>query len=181
MIWESHYWKSSLLRKARYLRLRKKKRRWTDASYAEVEEIMMLGFYSIRKLMDSNKLSSDLNNKSITVKKHPWKGEPVTMLNWHHYEKLYDIASKHEGQTSLRKICNQIVHSYIFATEHSETGGLTGFFFVSDDDRDKHLFQLSVDAVIDIFKIVGNNYPDHIEMEFSPRKKDYKFTATVSD
>ena len=42
----------------------------------------MLGFYSIRKLIEAKKLSDSVVNKCITVKSHEWKGNPVTKMNW---------------------------------------------------------------------------------------------------
>ena len=56
MIYEYRYWKDALLKAASDLRRRRKQTRWVDASFARLEQRVMLGFYGVRKLRDSRKI-----------------------------------------------------------------------------------------------------------------------------
>ena len=177
MIWESYYWTKSLLKHASNLRKRKTQKRWSEASLARVEETVMLAFYSTRKLIEAAKLARETAKKEIEVEQYPWKGKPVTRLNWHKLDELYDFDSASTARIPLQRICNQIVHSYVFAITHSESSGLGGFLFVSDRDRHRYLHSLSADQVIALFEHVGNDYPNEIRMTLSPEAGDYEVTA----
>ena len=53
----------------------------------------MVGFYSIRKLIEARKLSDDLIARQIRVTQFP-SIEParVTLLNWHKLDKHYALG-----------------------------------------------------------------------------------------
>ena len=57
MIWESAYWKEELLRQAEDLKKRSTQTKWSERSLARLEKTIMIGFYSIRKLIEAKKVS----------------------------------------------------------------------------------------------------------------------------
>ena len=93
MIDESCYWKNDLLKEADALRDRKKQRRWPEVSFARLEQTIMLGFYSIRKLIEASKLSDSTIYEEIPITTYPWSGKTVTRMNWHKLDQLYDLDS----------------------------------------------------------------------------------------
>jgi hypothetical protein len=177
MIWESYYWKESLRRHAGDLRRRKEQKRWPEASLGRVEETVMLAFYSIRKLIEAAKVSTATKTKEITVEQYPWRGKAVTRLDRHKLDELYDLGSGTPTQVSLQRICNQLIHSYVFAIAQSESGGLGGFLFVSDRDKHRHLYSLDVDDVIALLECVGRDYPNEVRMVLNSETGDYEVTA----
>jgi hypothetical protein len=159
MIYESVFWKEDLLRQAKVLHARMTQKRWTESSFARFEQTVMLGFYSIRKLIEAKKISESVANKRITVKFHEWKGDPVTKMNWGDIDKLYHLDSAQSVTKGLIFFCHQFVHSYIFVTSFDENDLLDGIFISSDRERRKALYFVQVRQVIDFFEQVGNDYP----------------------
>jgi hypothetical protein len=74
MIYESRFWKDNLIKQANVLRAKTTQKRWTEASSARLEQTIMLGYYSIRKLVESQKLSNLVINQAITTNPYSWKG-----------------------------------------------------------------------------------------------------------
>ena len=180
MIWESSYWKDDLLRRAAVLERRMSQKRWPEASQARVEQDLMLGFYGIRKLIEASKLSDDVAQQSVTLTVHPPTGKPVTKMNWHKLDELFDVATNTAQQRDLRYVCHQFVHSYVFTLVTGEAGGLDGFFFASDRQRHIGLYYLPVAEAIRIFRQVGEDYPDEVRMVWDAKLKDYRITSKTN-
>jgi hypothetical protein len=116
MIWEPSLWKSDLLRKARDLRIRKTQTRWPEASLANLEKSLMVGFYSVRKLIEADKVATSIKRETIALIEYPATGKKVTKLNWHRVEELYDLNKPKTVTRNALFICNQFVHSFVFLT-----------------------------------------------------------------
>jgi len=91
MIWNSAYWKEELFRHARQIRHRQTLKRWTERSSAGFEQDLMLGFYSVRKLIDAHMVSDEIRDRPLCLCAYPWTGTPVTYLNWEQIDKKYDL------------------------------------------------------------------------------------------
>lgn len=173
MIWESRYWKDELLRYARDLRKRRLQRRWTEDSFGRLERNIMLGFFTIRKLMDSRRLSDSTMRLPIKISRFPGKGTHVTLFNSSQVDKHFDFRSQTDIAESLLFVCNQVIHSYVFEFENSPNGSLSAVLFTSDRHRRRHLFRITVGSLIRLFDRVGRDYPTHMTATFSAEKGDY--------
>lgn len=174
MIWESCYWKDDLLRTALRLRRRQFQRRWSEVSLANVEKDLFIGFYSVRKLMDANKLSDTTLSMSISITEYSRLEKSVTRMNRHRLDELYDLESPCAGNLGLRTLCNQIVHSYAFAPIHNgEDQGLEGIFIASDREKASRLYRISMADIVRVFEIVGKDYPNHLEATWDSDIGDY--------
>lgn len=129
MIWESSYWKNDLLRRAKMLRVRTRQERWPESSSAKVEQLLMTGFYAVRKLIEAKKLTDALVAKRILVWEFPAAGKPVHLCNWHHIDRLYDLEKSKKTQIDVLDLCHQFVHSYIFLLSFDNKRRLNGVFF----------------------------------------------------
>ncbi len=87
----------------------------------------MLGFYSVRKLLEGKKLTHDLTNKHFTLPTYPWTGISVTLLNRDKVNKLYDFDRHGHREFSLWALCGIVVHSYVFVPVLDETRSLDSF------------------------------------------------------
>ena len=67
MIWESAYWKEELLGHARRIRRRQALKRWGDCASAGLEKDVLIGFYSIRKLIEAHKVSDEIRNRCLRL------------------------------------------------------------------------------------------------------------------
>ena len=78
MIYESYYWRKELVKLATKLEKRISfSGSWTDSQYGTFEKEIMIGFYMIRKLRDSFKLTNNIISTKISGIKYPSKGNLV--------------------------------------------------------------------------------------------------------
>lgn len=175
MIYESRFWKDDLIKQANTLRAKTKQRRWTEVSSARLEQTIMLGFYSIRKLVESQKLSNAVINQKITTNAYAWKGKPVTRLNWIKIDELYDLENPVIITKDLLFFCHQFVHSYVFWEYfEQDTRFIEGVFVSSDRERNRYLYSLSISRIITLFEQIGNDYPESFSLVYNPQKMDYE-------
>lgn len=179
MISESFYWKNELLKQAQDLRRRLAQRRWVDASYARVEQTVMLGFYTIRKLIEAKRISTSTAQRAVHLSAYPATGNPVTLINLHKIERNYDLETRRRETLSLLHLCHQFIHSYIFMVVRAEDGGLHGFLFCSDRMRKQMLFEISAEEVIALFEHVAQDYPNSVQMQINPKTGDFDVKAEV--
>jgi len=167
MIWESQYWKGPLLAIAKRLRRFKSTQRLTDRSLVQIERDVFLGFYSVRKLFDTHKITDATKARSVLITCHP-NTRPVNWRNSHQIDRCYDLTTSRHDSRTIRFICNMFIHSFVFAPIVGEHGGLDGLFFTSDREKDRKLFSIDIDAVIEIFERVGGDYPSSMEWRRDP-------------
>jgi len=173
MIRESYFWKNDLLNDAKKLRKMIIQKRWPERSFVNFEKLIFRSFYSIRKLMDADKISSSFRTKNIQMVYHLSKGKPVTRLNWHRFNELFDLDCPHDGSITLPKLCHQIVHSYVFQPVFNEGGFIAFFYVTSDRERQKRLLRISLNEVINLLEAIGKNYPSKSSMIFNKKRRDY--------
>ena len=134
----------------------------------------MIGFYSIRKLIEARKLSDSTIDKQVSIVTYPARGKPIHLLNWDRIDRLYDLENGNPATIGLLPLCHRFVHSYVFVPELGEDGGLRGFFIASDRQRGESICFIDVDTVISLFELVGNDYPAQGSYKFNAHKGDYK-------
>jgi len=174
VIWESMYWKDDLLRQAKALRKRISQRRWTERSLARLDQTIMLGFYSIRKLTEAQKLSDEVKNHQITLRAYPCKEKPVTLMNWHKVDKLYDFERESRVMLGLLSLCHLMIHSYVFIPSFKEQSQIEGVFVNSDRTRNKELYFIPLSTIIRLFSLVGSDYPSKMSGKFNQAKGEWE-------
>jgi hypothetical protein len=178
MICESYYWKRDLLRRAQKLQKHLGQKLWSEASLANLEQTLMLRFYSVRKLHEARKLSTLTMKQQIVLRSHPCRKMPVTKLNWHNLDELYDLDKKKKENRGLSFICNQMIHSFIFSPNFDEFRHLEGVYFASEKQRHKSLLYVSIEGIASLFELVGNDYPSSAQYTWNPETNDYDVEAT---
>ena len=177
MITESRYWKNDLLKQAQSLQRRASQKRWTETSFARVEQTAMLGFYAIRKLIEAKKLSDDVANQSLRLVAYPWSGKSVTRINRLDYRELYDLDRSRTVSRNLVFLCNQVVHSYLFVLSFDDVDKFSGILVASDRERHQALYFIGSQQIVELFEQVGNDYPNAMDLEFDERAQDYTARA----
>ncbi len=102
----------------------------------------MLGFYSIRKLVEAKKLSDSIVIQNITASAYIWRGQPITTINWLDIDKLYDLDAPKAVTKDLLFFCHQFVHSHIFMEHFNDEHNLNGVFVSSERERHRMLYSL---------------------------------------
>ncbi len=167
MIWESYYWKRGLLNTVFWLKRNKEKFITIEGDIDEklsvkLDQRILIGFYSIRKLLEAKKLSKQIYSCQIPIQYFN-NIKNVDHFNWHKIEELFDFDSIHDDKIKLVVLVNYFIHSYIFLPSF-ENDQLTGFFISSDKIKNKKVYLLSLEQLYFVFNMVGNDNPTGIEV-----------------
>jgi hypothetical protein len=168
MIAESEYWKKPLLAAGKRLRRFKSAQRLSNRSLVQIERDVFLRFYSIRKLFDTLKVTDAIKAAEVRISSHA-NVKPATWRNRDDIASCYDLGAAVQEARPIRFICNKFIHSFVFVPRVGERGGLDGLYFTSDQEKDRKLFLIDIDSVIEIFERVGENYPVAMEWRRDPK------------
>jgi hypothetical protein len=159
MIWESQPWKVALRQDVRSLR-RLADAPVTDKRTMKYERTLFLAAFSIRKLIEANKLTDRVARINIKCRRIPVLDEDriPDRLNWHRIEAFYDLSKPEVRSIPLKAFTNQIIHSFIFIPEvQTDDGQLSGFLVSSDFDRKKCLYQFEFEDILQIIEAVATD------------------------
>lgn len=170
MIHESSYWKNDLIKLANRLQLRLIQTRWGEKNLYTIEKEIFIGFYSIRKLIESRKISNSIKHKKYEIKSFAYNGKPESIVSYLH-DLNYDLKETQSTQVTIIELCNQFIHSYHFIPFLPNGKNLVGFFFCSDHKRTSCIYLITLFDIIDIYRIVGNNYPNTLSIKRSMNGK----------
>lgn len=175
MIWESQFWKEDLVKLALRLQKRRSQRRWPERSLAKLEKEVFIEFYSIRKLLEAKKLSEGLTKAQIPIEAFRYTGTAqITIYNWNRKVfDAYDFKKALKEKVTVKFLCDQVIHSYIYKEVFDDKGEIFGFLLSSDWERSKKLYHLPIAKLIKLFANVGRDYPIHHKATFNPQKGDY--------
>ncbi|HEY3307230.1 MAG TPA: hypothetical protein VGJ93_02130 [Desulfuromonadaceae bacterium] len=173
MIFESAPWKEELLKIADRLERRYNQKRWSERSLFLLEREVFVGFFSVRKLMESNKISDKIKEKEVELAVYPAGEKPVTLLNQHKFPELYDLYAGKTDRLTYHDICNQFIHSSIFAPFTPFGKSLVGAYIASDRAKKKQLYYITLVKIVEIFKNVGSDEASELVMTFDDKKQEY--------
>ncbi|CAC9436401.1 hypothetical protein [uncultured Gammaproteobacteria bacterium] len=132
MIHESHYWKEPLLKSAKWLSRLRLNENTRKNTYVKLEKELMLGFYSVRKLIETIKISD--STKKIKFKIQWYKNtKKVDWLNHTCIDENYDLTKPNGEEKDIKFICNLFIHSYVFVV--SGDGKLEGVYVSTDRQK----------------------------------------------
>ena len=173
MIYESEPWKEEIIRISDRLERRYNQRQWSERSFFNLEKEVFLGLFSMRKLMESNKVADAVTKQKIELAVYPAGNKHVTLLNQDKLSELYDLYAGKKEKLTYRDICNQFIHRSIFAPFTPNGKSLVGFFIASDKVKKKELYYIQLKVIVEILRNVGNDHPSQFKMNFDEKKKEY--------
>lgn len=145
MVYESCYWKEDLYTYATDLQDFSSCAD-LDSEYREycLEKALLLSAFTVRLLLDSNKLSDRFDALNLKVEFNPAKKDaPRNISPWDKRfidEKTFDLTKSASSSISLRKLTNQLIHSAVIVSFSYDTANhAVGFYVVSDNDYEKRL------------------------------------------
>lgn len=157
MIHDSSYWKDDLLKLAQRLERRILQTRWGDKNFYTLENEIFVGFFLVRKLIESKKVSRSVAKKAHRLKEFGYTGDPLSLVT-HMRESEYDLSTGTNTSMSVHDLCNQFIHSHHFVP-FFVTGRVIGFFFCSDRRRTSGIYLITLLEVVEIYRAVGSNQP----------------------
>ena len=171
MIWESSHWKEPLLKSASWLRSVRLSENTQERTFVRIEKEIFIGFYSIRKLLETVKVTDDTKSMKYELEWSPSVGK-TNHLNWHNIERLYKLEQRNKENRDIGFICNLFMHSYVFMV-HGESR-LEGVYVTSDNLKNKKLYFVSLDNILSIYRLVGRDYPSKSEFIMNPITGEYE-------
>jgi hypothetical protein len=163
MIWESAPWKQQLVRDAGQIRhLAKAKlspEEENEREYVRIERLIFVTAYSMRKLWESKKLSTNWNDQKLQCSKYPLKGNIPDTLNWHQIDRHYNLAARQRVSIRPEEFCDRIIHSFIFLIQLTDEGVPESIYFASDQTRKQGVWLVRLNDVADLILKTGRDYP----------------------
>jgi hypothetical protein len=156
MIYDTYYWRLELGRLSRRLRGHMAQRRWPSASDASVEKCIMLGFYSIRKLIQAFQPPPNMPTQ-IKVTTFPRNHKKLSPICWPEVAEAFDLDKPTNETLGLEKLCNQVIHSYFFSVWLGKDRVLRGVFLSSDYKKDEKVFRVEISTIVNIFEQVASS------------------------
>lgn len=131
-----HLWLKELHHSAKSIEVFYRSRKWDFKTEFEIEKLIFLGFFSIRKLLDIERLKN-MENRNISLTEYPQSVDEDEFDNTFQrkWQDIYDFSKGTEVSLSLRELCNQFIHSKIysdFVLNNNEWTCCFGFFFASE-------------------------------------------------
>ena len=164
----SSYWKKPLLQMADRLRIQRTKEKLTERQLAQVERDIFIGFYSVRKLIETiTKVTDSAKSMKVNLDWYP-NIKKVTWRNNHKLDELYDFNRPKSETRDIRFVCGRIIHSFIF-TPCLDESGLCGVLFTSDLDKDNRLYLLKTEETINVYERFGNDDVTEIHWHRDPK------------
>jgi hypothetical protein len=156
MMWESGPWKLELYRlvlrcERQFNQLSRVPRKdwWEDAVQTmQMEKAVFLSAFIVRKLVDSNRLSMQVENCQTQVESFSPRNPSVVpdSMNWEKIDRFYDLDHPQSASVALRELVNWLIHSFTFLIDvrSDHAGGLvpTGFWCNSDRTRRRELVRV---------------------------------------
>jgi hypothetical protein len=130
-----------------------------EQALVRVERELFIGFYAIRKLFETFKVSRRRRAMEFSMISSPCV-KSVDYTNKQRIEEPFDLNIKNTEQHDLGFICNQFIHSYIFSSVWAEDQMLAGLFICSDKLKHEKLYFFDLSQALAAFRTVGNDYPE---------------------
>ena len=156
MIFNTYYWQRELERLALILRRHMAQRRWVAASDASVEKSVMLGFYALRKMLESFNPAVNCPNhiKLTTFPRGPGKLSPIVFPA---VSDAFVLTKPRITSMAILDVCNEIIHSHFFSLWVDPFQALQGVFFASDRKKDERVCRLDVQKIVELFEGVARS------------------------
>jgi len=171
---ESFPWKRALLRDAATLERRCAKTRATERRSFIVEQKVLLAAYSIRKLHQSEKLSTSFADRSMRCRSfEPTRGR-LTLWNNHNLHQLYDLGGNAERTLPALRVLDLLIHSVAFGEVVNDDNSVEGFLVTSDWKREEYLLLVEMTEFVRLMREVGGDSPEKAARVYDPAKDAYE-------
>lgn len=170
---ESIYWKKDLIEFSKSLCNQKPIKRWSEKAQVNFEKEIILKFFLVRKLMESNTISNSLRKELFEITAYPKINKSVTPWNQYYFDEHFDLAKPQKVKKDIKFICNQLIHSLIvfaFVEEKKWSYIMT----CSDFEYSNFIYKVEIKEVAEIFKKIGENYPNSMKYNFNNKTGKYE-------
>ncbi|WP_027852830.1 hypothetical protein [Marinobacterium litorale] len=148
MITETELWKEDIAKTANKLLKRLVQKKWSKRSWFCLEKELFIGFYAVRKLIESDNSLNKLSHKKYELLMFQ-RGNIIQ----DEFDEFvpYDHENSQKELVSVRDICNQFIHSHHlipFASNNS----LVGFLVNSEFQSKKGIYMITIFDIVEIYR-----------------------------
>lgn len=150
----SHYWRNDLKKRAEKLRCKEEQKQWGEDSLCILEQVVVLGFYSIRRLELSGLCPPEKLRKKYKLTEFKCT---LSSPNLAHSpkEECYDFKHPKNIEKEVSFIEHQLSQSCFFESHFNRQNQPDSCFFTSDHQKSKALYQIKLQDIIDIFESIS--------------------------
>lgn len=163
MIWESGYWKADLIKDA-HLLIRWARKKPSNRQYVLFEKKVSISAYSIRKLLEAEKIGPDFPMWTFGISKFLKKTQDkIDYMNNHDIERFYKLDTPIKDSISIACLSDTLIHSYIFSLNLNESGEIVTFLFTSDKTKEECIYEMKIENFANLLQWIG--YSDVIRCD----------------
>ena len=170
---ESCYWKDDLLQHSRRLKPVKHPPRWSEKLVVNFEKELIISFFCIRKLFETHKVSNESREYRAKVFFCAPSGEKITRLNASLIDEVYDLNIEKPVSKGMIFLANQMIHSCTMFAFREADRNWGGVYACSDYERNKKIYRIPIQELINMLELVGNDYQQGYTMTWDEKKNDY--------
>lgn len=171
---ESCYWKEDLLLHAKRLKAVKTPKRWSEKLVVNFEKELIISFFCIRKLIETHKVSEKSRKYRASVFCYAPTGKKITWNNQWDIDAIYNLQKEKKVTKGIIFLANQLIHSCTLFVYREKDRNWGGVFACSDFERNKTIYRIPIKEIINIYELVGNDYPSSMTIKWDIEKDDYK-------
>jgi hypothetical protein len=167
MIEQDPYWRAELNKISDRLKRRYEQRKWTKRTLFEIEKDIFLSAYIIRKLIESGRVGHSVLGLSVCLKKYPIRPGALPPATPQTFLSAYDVYDGRDKLLSIKGLCNQFVHSFIFSPLiiSRDHGVVFGIYFASDSESKTGLYYIPLVKMIEIIASAARNRPIKLKLQ----------------
>lgn len=176
MVIESRYWREELGRISKSIRPVAKPKRWSERAVCTVERDIMIGCFIVRRLIELDKVSSNIAKLQLDVFSAPVI-KAVTKQSRFYPEENYDWEAERSRKKPVPYICNQCIHAYVSFIDRGPDRNWSHMLVVSDFDRNSVIWRIPFSTFVQLFEIVEQDWPASYRMQYDEKLGDYRVTT----
>jgi hypothetical protein len=169
---DSQYWREELARIAKSVRPITSPSRWSPRLAGVIERDIIVGFFVLRRLIESHKLPSGFPQRMVNVFSVR-ATKNVTMINNHRLHENYDWDCEVQENVSVLYLCNQCIHARVTDLCRGKDRNWSDLLVASDFEKSNRIFRVPVRLILELFKYASLFYPHTVSMKYNARKGDY--------
>ena len=132
-----------------------------------IEKKVFMRAYAMRRLLQSDKLSSSIGSHNIKIHWFPSIRKIQKEDRWDIHQH-YDVTASSPTSLTIPRILDLTIHSFIFREWYDHEEADTKIVFTSDIKRDAYLWLIGLPAFVEVMRFVANDVPHVLTRRFDP-------------
>lgn len=158
MIYDPIYWLNFLGKQYEIIHKKRRQKQWQDNSYYVLEQSIMLTFYTLRKLHESDAVKFAFFDEEFDLTKYNARSTQNPRSYRLDIEKYYQIENPKKIKKKFSYIANQIIHSFVFVPIFKNRNQVYGFAFNSDRSKSNELYMLDLEILEKLLSGISGRY-----------------------